>query len=379
MSNEDIGTEICSMYDLPVSGEWLNLSYLEDRGITVSTPVLDNHSPSTSSDIARPDSIDLCVFHAPCSDGTAAAYAIGRAYPSCDFFGVNRGSGETDLWLPDTELENKTVVLVDYVYARPLMEQLVEAAGHVMVIDHHVSEQELLEELSVKYPKKFSYVFSHTVCAAVLAWQFFHPTDPVPVLYQYINDNDVGAWALSNIGRFAAGFSVASPVIGPGWSSFEDFGFFTECVQAGKAFVMSRIVLGMLSKHVERRDVYSDAQRSADRRLRVAPQYVCRVVNVSYCSSSGALHRALLEGEYAEKKADISMLYYFVDCIGSWKCSLRSSNESEVNVGQIASLLGGGGHACAGSFSYRGDFNDLFINEGNDCQDDWDDYWGYYG
>lgn len=375
MTTDDVGTEICSMYDLPVSGEWLNLDYLEQRGITVSNDLSELDSPSTSSHIYHPDNVDLCVFHAPCSDGTAAGFAIGRAYPSCDFYGVNRGSGETDLELPDMDLEGKTVVLVDYVYARPLMEQLVEAAHHVMVIDHHVSEQALLEELSVVYGEKFSYLFSHTVCAALLAWKFFHPTDPVPVLYRYINDNDVGAWQLSNIGRFAAGFSVASPVIGPGWSKFDDFEFFNECVSAGKAFVMSRIVLGMLSKHIERRDVYSDAQRSIDKRLRVAPQYVCRVVNVSYCSSSGALHRALLEGEYAEKPADISLLYYYVDCIGSWKCSLRSASESGVNVGQIAALLGGGGHACAGSFSHRGDFENLFVNN---SQDDWDDYWGYY-
>ena len=93
------------MYDLPVSGEWLNLDYLEQRGITVSNDLSELDSPSTSSHIYHPENVDLCVFHAPCSDGTAAGFAIGRAYPSCDFYGVNRGSGETDLELPEIDLE----------------------------------------------------------------------------------------------------------------------------------------------------------------------------------------------------------------------------------------------------------------------------------
>jgi hypothetical protein len=359
--------DICDLYDLPESGEWLNLDYLRNRGLGIDSDFcLDE--PSIIEPISI-DRVDVCVFHAPCPDGTAAAFAIGEKHPDCDFFGVNRGSGDTDSHIPYFD-EGAHVVLVDYVYSEALMEELIETAGRVHVIDHHVSEHDLLQKLAKKFSGKFFFTFSTSVCAAVLAWKLFHPDEVIPVLYHYINDNDVGAWKLANVGRFAAGFSVASPVVGPGWSRNDDFTYFKSCVIEGEKFIVSRILMGMIAKHIEWRDVNHDAQRSADRRLKVAPQFICRVVNVSYTSSSGGLHRALLEG------ADVSLLYYYVDCNDSWKCSLRSSSP-ETNVGYIAAQLGGGGHACAASFSYKGDFNQLFLPDQNWPDDDWDDYWGY--
>jgi hypothetical protein len=363
---------VLTAYDLPKDGSWINLSWAESQFEIVNPSDTVSRLPIT--EIPIPDRIDVCVFHAPCPDGTAAAFAVGKNFPECDFYGVNRGSGDTDLELP-SGMEGKHVVLVDYVYSRDLMEQLATIAARVVVIDHHVSELQLLSDLASSY-RNFSYLYSDKECAAVVVWRWLLPTESLPILYEYINDNDTGTRNLPNVSWFVSGFmGVASPVLDPGWSRWSDFEFFSDCLAGGKSFLLSKILTGVLARHIQWRDKNSDTQRCADKRLRVAPNFVCRVVNLPDSPSSGSVHKALLEGDFdgSPGAADISMHYYFVDWKAVWKCSLRSSAD-HVNVGLIASELGGGGHVHAASFTYTGpSIGDLFINEGDD------DYWGWYG
>jgi len=364
--------EIVSSFDLPPDGSWLNLDYLESRIDISHTTGEDLKIPEHFPE--RPSRIDFCVFHAPCPDGTASAFAVGRAFPDCAMFGVNRGSDDTDAELPDRELfYNKNVVLVDYVYSKDLMIDLIESASSVTVVDHHMSEYDLLNELLDIYGReKFQFLYSDQVCAAVLCWKWLFPETSLPVLYQYINDNDTGSWLLPNVGWFRRGMGVASPIIRPGHSKFSDFQIFSEGLENGKKFLLSRMVMGMLACDIEWRDLRAEVQRSSDRQLRACPEYWCRLVNVSH--NSGGIHSALLE----DGIADFSMTYFRVDCNGSWKCSLRSRDNGGVNVGAIAAKLGGGGHWCAGSFTLRCEnIEEIFITE--DWQEDeWDDYWGWY-
>ena len=365
--------DLVSSYDLPSDGSWLNLEYLSERLGPIPETFPEKEIPPALP--ARPGRVDLCIFHAPCPDGTAAAFAVGRAYPDCEFFGVNRGSDETDTQLPEN-IEGKNVLIVDFVYSRDLMEVLIGIAASVVVVDHHTSEHDLLEELShIHTEEKFSYIYSETVCAAVLAWLWLLPHEALPPLYEYINDNDTGAWQLPNVGWLRRGLGVGTPVIGPGRSLFPDFELFSEGIDAGKNFIISRMVMGMLAAEIEWRDIRSDVQRAAFRRLRVAPEYWCKIVNVS-SPNSGGIHSAILE-EYG---IDFSMTYFRVDCNRSWKCSLRSRQDGTVNVGSIAALLGGGGHACAASFTLRCDnIEDIFLpNEDGYGDEEWDDYWGWY-
>lgn len=347
--------------DLPPSGEWLNMPLVRSS-VSVST---DCYIPEidVSGWPSPPIHVDVCIFHAPCFDGTAAAFAVGKKYgKDCSFFGVNRGSGDTDVYLPN-HIDGVHVVLVDYVYSRPLMEELISRAATVTVVDHHDSERDLLNEFLCKFETKFFLIFSTACSASMLAYRWLFPDESVPQIYHYINDNDTGSRSLVNVGKFISGFSIYSPVIRPGWSEFSDFDFFCECVSGGPDFIRSRIMVGIIAREIEWRDVYADAQRCTDKRLKVAPQHICRILNIGRSANSGALSRALLSGEYladgfSAGPADISFLYYRIDVNGSWKVSLRSDT---VNVGEIAGLLGGGGHTAAGSFTYYGgDILELF-------------------
>ena len=365
MNEEDVES-YTQFHDLPPNGEWLNMDLIRKR-VQISQ---DDESPVLELPAfpPPPDVVDVCIFHAPCSDGTAAAFAVGKRFgDACKFFGVNRGSGDTDTELPEG-LEDKTIVLVDYVYSRELMINLLDVALAVVVVDHHISELPLLEELKAgENGEKLTVIFSTQCCAATLTYKWLFPADPLPILYEYINDNDIGKWSLINTGKFVSGFAAESPVIRPGWSEWTHFEYFQECLSGGADFVRSRILVGILAKHIEWRDVYAEAQRCVERRLKVAPEYLCRVLNVSY-SANGGLARALLTGEYAfdgyhRGPCDISFLYYYIDATRKWKVSLRSTDESGVNVGEVASRLGGGGHTCAASITVEGSIDGLFLSD----------------
>jgi oligoribonuclease NrnB/cAMP/cGMP phosphodiesterase (DHH superfamily) len=353
--------------DLPLDNEWLNMKAVKNK-----VPISRDSASVSLSDIFReqssvpdpPSHIDVCIFHAPCFDGTAAAYAVGRRYSDCWFYGVNRGSGDTDMYLPKG-LEGKNILLVDYVYSSDLMNQLIELASDVYVVDHHDSELEMLSRLPINL------VFSTQYSASYLTWLWLFE-EPPPILFAYINDNDTGNWSLTNVGKFIAGSSIYSPVLRPGWSECCDFEYFDECVSGGTDYVQSRILIGMIAKEIEWRDIRTDAQRCVDKRLVVAPEFKCRVLNISYSSNNGAVSKSLIEGtfwgeEYTDQigPADLSFLYYKIDKNGSWKIALRSVSDS-VNVGQIASYLGGGGHVNAASIIYYGDrIDDLFCSDGD--------------
>ena len=346
--------EIITFQDLPTDGSWLNMEYLKSRISFFADFQKDLILP-----IAVWENIDVCIFHAPCCDGTAAAFAVGMRYPNCVFYGVNRGSGETDISLP-AGLEAKNVLLVDYVYSEELMMELVSICENVYVIDHHASEWEMLTNLGFKQGENL--VFSLEFCASFLAWKFFHKS-LIPILYLYINDNDTGSWEFTNIGKFMAGFSVQGVVLGPGWSNLSDFENFKIALDGGEKFIQSMIVLGIVASEIEWRDVYLEAQRCVDKRLRCAPEFVCRVLNVSASVKSGPLVRALLNGTYSydqQSKADLTFLYYRIDRNESFKISLRSD---ECDVGKIANALNGGGHVHAASFTYYGSsLDDLFLS-----------------
>jgi uncharacterized protein len=363
---DDDNPDLTSGYDL-VHGslDWINSSFLSSK-ITINCDFFSNR-PNLPELPLSPDHVDVCIFHSVCHDGTAAAYAVGRRYPTCEFFGVNRGSGDTDLQLPDG-LAGKHVMLVDYVYPEHLMVELIETAASVWVVDHHTSEEELLKSLLPSSQVVFSPHFS----AAILTWVFLHG-DSVPPLIGYIDDNDVGRWALPNIGKFVSGFSVHSPAVRPGWGKFSDFDQFGLCIEKGETFIKAMIVIGVLASDIEWRDVYSDAQRSVERRLRKAPKFSCRVLNVSPSARNGALSRALLRGDYeGGYPADISILYYYVDANGTYKLSLRAADESSADIGEIAGMYGGGGHGKAGSISgLTGGIDELFLTPSEQSDYEW--------
>lgn len=138
----------------------------------------------------------ICFYHGGCPDGFGAAWAVQRAWGSDGRY-VARGH-EDRVRLP--ECEDAFVAFVDIAPGREELRQLADVADQVVVLDHHVTARERLmrdrayaEELAAE---------GHELCfdlgrsGSVIAWEYFHPDEPVPPILRYVQDQDLWNWAL---------------------------------------------------------------------------------------------------------------------------------------------------------------------------------------
>jgi oligoribonuclease NrnB/cAMP/cGMP phosphodiesterase (DHH superfamily) len=140
------------------------------------------HHGSSRSGQAGPTPPDIVLYHADCSDGFGAAWALWKKFPSAEFKAVKHG------YPPPVDLEGRHIVMVDFSYNRPTLETMAQQAASLLVLDHHVTAQDALAGLPFAY-------FDLKKSGAVLAWEWAHQ-QPAPWLLQYVQDKDLWTWSL---------------------------------------------------------------------------------------------------------------------------------------------------------------------------------------
>ena len=125
---------------------------------------------------------EVILYHAECTDGFGAAWALWKRFPDAKFLPVKHGDP------PPVGLEDRHVVMVDFSYEREVIEAMQKKAASLFILDHHVTAQAALADLPYAY-------FDMEKSGAVLAWEWVHG-DSVPWLMQYIQDKDLWQWRL---------------------------------------------------------------------------------------------------------------------------------------------------------------------------------------
>lgn len=125
---------------------------------------------------------DVVMYHAECSDGFGAAWALWKKFPSARFIPVKHGNS------PPAGIAGRHVVIVDFSYPRETLEAMARETAGLQVLDHHITAEKALAGLPFAY-------FDQKKSGAVLAWEWAHP-EPAPWLLQYIQDKDLWLWAL---------------------------------------------------------------------------------------------------------------------------------------------------------------------------------------
>ncbi|MFO0775618.1 MAG: DHHA1 domain-containing protein [Nitrospiraceae bacterium] len=250
---------------------------------------------------------DVVLYHGECADGFGAAWAIWKQFPSARFLPVKHGEA------PPHDLEDQHIVMVDFSYARPVLEQLADRAASFQVLDHHITAEKALAELPYAY-------FDQTRSGAVLGWTWAHGTTP-PWLLQYIQDKDLWHWALPHSREISAAIA-AYPFDFAVWDRFTQ----TQMEQEGRAILRYESELvGKLAGHA----VMVDFQGH-------------RVP---------AVQSSVLTSQIGERlSAHYPFCIIWHDKNGRRYCSFRS-REDGVDVGTLAASFGGGGHTHAAGFS----------------------------
>ena len=121
----------------------------------------------------------VILYHAECSDGFGGAWAAWKKF----------GSRAAYIPLyhhnpPPVGLRGKEVYMIDFTYNEPVVKKLLKENNRVTSIDHHESQ-----ESATKLTEKYLYAVDHS--GSVLAWKYFHPGKPTPMLLRYIENGDL--------------------------------------------------------------------------------------------------------------------------------------------------------------------------------------------
>ena len=288
----------------------------------------------------KPPPKPLCIYHANCADGFGAAWAVRHYFGdgNVEFHAGLHGTAP-----PDTT--GRDVVIVDFCYKRPILDDMAAKARGVLVLDHHKTAQDDLKDIDgpaswdpwLTAPpadgasSKLGAVFDMDRSGAGLTWDFFFPDTARPRLLDHIEDRDLWRFKLDGTREIQAAL-FSYPYDFAVWDRFMLRDDFDRLRSEGA--VIER-------KHF--RDI-DELLGVCLRRLTIGDHDV-PVANLPYTLTNDAGHR-MTEGEA------FAACYY--DREDGRVFSLRST-EDGLDVSEIAKAYGGGGHKHAAGFQVARD------------------------
>lgn len=270
---------------------------------------------STPSDVARP----LVIYHAQCPDGFGAALAAWLVLRErADYLPAWHGD-------PPPDVSGRSVYLLDFCYPRPQMEALGRQAACLVLLDHHKTAQEALRGFACRCGE---IRFEPEKSGAVLAWEHFHPGQPVPALLRHVQDRDLWRWELPASRAFLAALDE-QPRSFEAWEAL--------LALSGEALERFTAAGEVLVRHQARlcRDIAEHA-RPVELGGLAGLMVNC---NVEFASDVGNL---------LAQRCGTFGLTWFVPREGMVHVSLRSTPACPVDP--LAVAFGGGGHPHACGF-----------------------------
>lgn len=292
--------------------------------------------------LAIPEKCDTFIYHEDCPDGLAAAWCARRKLgDKITLLPYNHGP---NIIPPD--VSGKNVVIADYSFDAETTKKMIKEAASFVVLDHHASAMEKLEDIPPEYK-----VFTMAMSGATLSWCYFFPGEPVPLWLRYVEDKDIWRWVHPHSREYSAGADLNI-------KTFEDMDRLHE---GGQEAIDALITEGKVLQRYIQKVVDRHVRKSQLCTLKGFPQYTAAVVNSSVSASE--IGNAIC---VQVQEADYAIIWQFDSISRQYIVSLRS-NTDEVDVSKIAQTYGGGGHRRASGFVYsQPNFFDQieFINKG---------------
>lgn len=273
----------------------------------------------------------VIIYHDNCSDGFCSAWLAHKWYPDAEFIPMNYGEP-----VPFEKLIGKIVYMLDFCFKRPVIEELANKVQKLIIIDHHKTAQEDLENLSLSNVR-ICFDMGHSGCQ--LTWNYFQTRIEakkitIPWVVDYVEDRDLWTWILPFSKELNALISVYDHTFEEwdklekmAWEGIENLSKFGALVLKYKNQLINRLI----------KNAY---QSSID-------GHCVDVVNSPIFQSE--------IGELLCQKGNKFGVCYFNRSDGKRQFSLRSKNDFDVS--EVAKKFGGGGHKQASGF-------EIDINQG---------------
>mgnify|MGYP000048822557 CR=1 FL=1 len=278
----------------------------------------------------------VVIYHgADCMDGFGAALAFHMwkeaVYGSENVQYIPCNYGQ-DIFSFGYSFVSKDVYIVDFSFSREVLTMIAKDADYVLVLDHHKTAEEALENWGDK-PVNMEIVFDMKKSGAGLTWDRFCPSPGHRSdLINYIEDRDLWRFALWGSKEINAYIALAD-------KTFESYSLVNTLLQNDieRAHQFGALLLKQHQKHV-------DSIVALARPCKISlptGEYNGLVANSNYQFASDVGHElAKLSGTFGAT--------YVTDSRGATKWSLRSIKDYDVS--RIAKQFGGGGHKNAAGF-----------------------------
>lgn len=144
-----------------------------------------------AQDYLAPEDIDVIIYHHPCPDGAAGAFAAWHRFADKGIVYLPYARENLNLGFSAYNTEavaGKNILFIDCAPSLPEFHEVCGTAKKVMVLDHHSSAAtELLDQAGCFFTMKNS--------GAVLAWHYFSGLQvKLPLIFSLIQDRDLLLW-----------------------------------------------------------------------------------------------------------------------------------------------------------------------------------------
>ena len=273
---------------------------------------------------ALDDPCPLILYHGRhCPDGFGAALAAWLYYGGqAELVGLDHGDVQTLADLP--RVAGRAVYILDFSFTAEILQGIDEQAAKLVLLDHHKSAAEKLTGFACRCGVVH---FDMHKSGARLAWEFFHPEQPIPDVLRYIEDRDIWKWEFPESAAFLSALDM-EPQTFERWREIATFS------EEQRADFVSRGT-AMDEKY---RKLCADLAENAQ-------PLVFNGVRGLMVNAPGMFHS--LVGDILAKESGTFALMWSAGEKGV-KAGLRS--RSEFNCIPLAESMGGGGHAKACGF-----------------------------
>ncbi len=274
----------------------------------------------------------LVLYHAHCSDGFCAAWIAHRRFgEGAEYVPVQYGQAPPDV-------TGRDVVVLDFSYKRPVLEEMVRVCRTMVLRDHHKTAQADLEPTDA-WPTATDFLFDMSKSGAMLAWDYFFPGERAPWLVEYVQDRDLWLWKLPFSKEVSAGLATL-PHDFTVWNKLFADTLLGQMTDGSQFFYGGETII-----------------RQGEAVLRYQAQQVTAI-----CSQARevdidghkvlAANSSVLFSEVGEKLAENRPFgaAWFIRKDGKKQWSLRS-REGGIDVSQVAARRGGGGHKAAAGYT----------------------------
>lgn len=265
----------------------------------------------------------LVLYHGGCPDGFAAAVAAWDRFEGRgEYVAMAHKSGG----VPPPDATGRNVFVLDYAFDPEPMAELAAQAKSLVLLDHHRRMAEKLANFEC--PCGILH-FDTTKSGARLAWEFFQPDRPVPLLVRAVEDRDLWAWKTPDLtGAFTAKLDT-EPFDFARWSAIAKMEGPELDAYIAEGAPMDRKFLDLAYKML-------DEARPLE--INGVTGLMVNAPNVFHSNVGGAL---------ADRSGTFGAVWCFQD--GLVKVGLRS--RSEFSLIPIAESQNGGGHDQAAAFT----------------------------